>query len=103
MQWDLGIQGLGVLAVMALGFGLVAQLVVGNGRAGWQWLMGAAAFFVLGVFVSEIWFGWATAEELQPNIDGLSFDEVLLALVPAVLILFGIRFWVLRDRRRRAT
>ena len=103
MQWDLGIQGLGVLAVMALGFGLVAQLVVGNGRAGWQWLIAATAFFVLGAFVSEVWFGWATAEELQPNIDGLSFDEVLLALVPAVLILFGIRFWVLRDRGLHAT
>jgi hypothetical protein len=30
------------------------------------------------MFISEVWFGWATQEELQPNIDGRSFAEVLL-------------------------
>ena len=31
-------------------------------------------------------FGWATADDLQPNIDGLSFDEVLLfGLVPGIV------------------
>jgi hypothetical protein len=34
--------------------------------------------FGVGLVVSEVWFGWATEEDLQPNIDGLSFDEVLL-------------------------
>jgi hypothetical protein len=33
---------------------------------------------VSGLVTSQIWFGWATEEDLQPNIDGLSFDEVLL-------------------------
>jgi hypothetical protein len=46
-------------------------------------------------------FGWATEADLQPNIDGLSFDEVLLGLfiaVPAVLV---ARFLVGRSRPRR--
>jgi hypothetical protein len=30
------------------------------------------------LFISEVWYGWAAQEELRPNIDGLSFDEVLL-------------------------
>lgn len=42
------------------------------------WLFSAVVYFVAGILVSEVWFGWATEEELQPNIDGLSFDEVLL-------------------------
>ena len=29
-----------------------------------------SGYFVLGLLVSEAWFGWATEEELQPNIDG---------------------------------
>lgn len=103
MQWDLGFQGLGVLAVMSFGFGFVAQLLLAGGKFGWQWPIAAAGFFVVGLFVSEVWFGWATADELQPNIDGLSFDEVLLALVPGVLLVLGIRFWARRDRGQRAT
>lgn len=103
MQWDIGVQGIAVLAAMSLGFGLVAQLLLGSGRAGWSWVIATAAFFVVGLLVSEVWFGWATAEELQPNIDGLSFDEVLLALVPGVLVLLGIRLWIHRDRGMHAT
>jgi hypothetical protein len=31
-------------------------------------------------------FGWATVEDLLPNIDGLSFDEVLLiGLIPGIV------------------
>jgi hypothetical protein len=37
-----------------------------------------AAFFLGGLFVSEVMFGTAPEAELQPNIDGLSFDEALL-------------------------
>ena len=41
---------------------------------------------------SEVWFGWATQEELQPNIDGLSFDEVLrLGLVPGIATVLATR------------
>lgn len=85
MQWDLGLQGFAVLVGMSLAFGLVAQLIVGRATSRWLWLIASGAYFVGGLVVSEMLFGWATAEELQPNIDGLSFDEVLLlGLIPGV-------------------
>ena len=56
-----------------------------------------------GLFISEVWFGWATQEELQPNIDGLSFDEVLLlGLVPGIVTVLITRY-VTRRARRRST
>ncbi|HEX2895539.1 MAG TPA: hypothetical protein VHO29_16170 [Marmoricola sp.] len=80
MQWDLGLEGLGLMAVMAIGFGAVSGLIAGGSPR--RRLRSAALALVLGfgfgLFTSEVWFGWATEEELQPNIDGLSFDEVLL-------------------------
>ena len=63
---------------MALGFGLLAQLLAGDRTTGWLWLIASTSFFVAGLVTSEVLFGWATEEDLQPNIDGLSFDEVLL-------------------------
>lgn len=78
MEWDLGLQGLGVLVLMAVGLGLIVQLLAGRDSNRWLWLITAGIYFVGGLFTSEVWFGWATEEELQPNIDGLSFDEVLL-------------------------
>jgi hypothetical protein len=101
MQWDLGLQGLAVLLVMSLGFGVFAQLVFWTTAARWVWLAATAAYFAFGIFISEVVFGWATEADLQPNIDGLSFDEVLLGLfiaVPAVLV---ARFLVGRSRPRR--
>ncbi|HEX7171768.1 MAG TPA: hypothetical protein VF365_04060 [Candidatus Limnocylindria bacterium] len=86
MEWDLGLQGLGLLALMSLGFGAVAQVVAGRATTRWLWAIAAATYFVAGLFISEVWFGWATEAELQPNIDGLSFDEVILiGLLPGVL------------------
>ena len=91
MQWDLGLQGLAVLAAISLGFGVVAGLIVGNGVA--YRLLAIAittvACFGVGLVTSEVLFGWATEEELQPNIDGLSRDEVLLSsvLTTAVVVL----------------
>jgi hypothetical protein len=79
MTWDLGFAGLSLLVAMSLGFGLLAQVIAGRGKTtGWLGLIAASSFFVSGLVTSEIWFGWATEEDLQPNIDGLSFDEVLL-------------------------
>jgi hypothetical protein len=78
MEWDLGLKGLGLLVFMSGMFGLVAHLVAGRRTTHWLWLIATAVFFVAGLFTSEVWFGWATEEDLQPNIDGLSFDEVLL-------------------------
>ena len=100
MQWDLGPQGLALLGAMSLGFGLFAGLVVGDGvaRRAWAVALTAVACFGVGLLTSEVLFGWATEEELQPNIDGLSRDEVLLSsvLTTAVVVL------VMRYVARRA-
>src|SRR5512134_2230266 len=102
MRWDLGLVGLGLLVAMSLGFGLIAQLLGGRATTRWLWLIAAATYFVSGLFISEVWFGWATEEELQPNIDGLSFDEVLLiGLIPGVAAVLVTRR-VTRRRRQRA-
>ncbi|MFF1384695.1 hypothetical protein ACFVWT_14130 [Arthrobacter sp. NPDC058288] len=98
-QWDLGIAGLALLAVMALAFGVVAHLIVGRGITRWLWLYSAAAYFLAGILVSEVWFGWATEEELQPNIDGLSFDEVQLVTLAGLLAALTARY-VLRRKGR---
>ena len=98
MHWDLGLQGVALLIGMSLGFGVIAQVVLWNRTTRWLWLIAAATYFVAGLFVSEAWFGWATAEELQPNIDGLTFDEVLLiGLVPGILVVLAT--WYLTRRR----
>jgi Na+/proline symporter len=88
MQWDLGLQGVAVLIGMSLILGVFTQVVFWNRTTGWLWLIVSAASFVVGAFISEVWFGWATVEALQPNIDGLSFDEVLLGgLLGGVIVL----------------
>ena len=103
MQWDLGLRGLALLFVMSLGFGVIAQLVFGRAITRWLWLIATAAYFVAGVFISEVWFGWATEEELQPNIDGLSFDEVLLiGLVPGIVAVLVTRYVTRRRQPHRA-
>ena len=101
MEWDLGLQGMGLLMLMSLGFGVIAQLAMGRTTTRWLWAVAAAASFIGGLFISEVWFGWATQEELQPNIDGLSFDEVLLTgLVPGILSVIVTRYVTRRARRR---
>lgn len=91
MQWDLGLRGLAVLGAISLGFGVFAGLVVGHGWAYrvWGTAITTVACFVVGALTSEVLFGWATEDELQPNIDGLSRDEVLLSsvLTTAVVVL----------------
>ena len=99
MQWDLGWQGVAVLTAMAFVFGAFAQALGGRLATRWLWLIGAVTYFVAGILISEVLFGWATVEELQPNIDGLSFDEVLLiGLVPWAAIVVLAR--VATQRRR---
>jgi hypothetical protein len=56
-------------------------------------LIGAAGFFALGIVISEVFFGWATEADLQPNIDGLSRDEVLLAVPLGLVALLFARRW----------
>lgn len=95
MRWDLGFAGLGLLTVMSLAFGLIAHWIVGKGLTRWLWLFAGILYFFAGLLVSEVWFGWATERELQPNIDGLSFDEVqlvtLAGLVAALITRFVLR------------
>lgn len=100
MQWDLGLQGLGVLVAMSLGFGVIAQVFFGRTTTRWLWAIVSTAHFLGGLFISEVWYGWATEEDLQPNIDGLSFDEVLLiGLVPVVAAVL-VSMYVAQRRRR---
>ena len=102
MTWDLGLWGLAYLLAMSLAFGLVAQLIAGRVTTKWLWLIATAGFFVLGLFISEVLFGWATEEDLQPNIDGLSRDEVLLlGLIPGLAAVLFARHWGLRRHGHR--
>jgi hypothetical protein len=100
MQWDLGLQGLSALAALSLGFGVLAGLLVGGGwsRRLWTVVVTTCTCLVAGLLTSEWLFGWATEEELQPNIDGLSRDEVLLAGV----LTTGLVVWLVRHRARAA-
>jgi hypothetical protein len=79
MNYDLGLQGLALLIVPALLFGLLAQLVVWRSATHWMWLIGAVAWFLGGLFASEVLYGAETTEQnLQPLIDGLLWDEALI-------------------------
>ena len=45
-------------------------------------------------------FGWATEEELQPNIDGLSRDEALLSsVVTTAIVVLVMRYLARRSER----
>ncbi|MFZ5847573.1 MAG: hypothetical protein ACOYX5_09355 [Actinomycetota bacterium] len=103
MQWDLGLQGLVVLGGMSLGFGVVAGILVNGARARrlWALLITTVVCFGLGLLTSEGLFGWADEEELQPNIDGLSRDEVLLSSVLATAtVVLVMRYLARRSRDR---
>ena len=102
MEWDLGAAGLGLLVAMSVGFGMVSQVVAGRKTTQWMWLIGAGTFIMFGVLISEAWFGWATEDDLQPNYDGLSFDETLLAIFPSAVSVYVARRVIRRRRRERA-
>jgi hypothetical protein len=105
MHWDLGIGGLALLAVIALGFGVAAAAAVGQGvrrrlRAS---VLTTCACFVAGLLTSEVLFGGATETELQPNVDGLSRDEVLLSsTLTSVAVVLLLRFVARRSQHTRA-
>jgi hypothetical protein len=86
---------------MSLGAGAIAQLI-GWRLTRWLWAITAIVYFFSGLFISEVWFGWATEEELQPNIDGLSFDEVLLiGVIPVLLVI--LTAWFMKRRSSTAS
>jgi hypothetical protein len=79
VSYDLGLQGLALLLIPAVVFGLVAQLLAWRSASHWIWLIGAIAWVIGGLFASEVLFGSETTEEnLQPLIDGLLWDEALI-------------------------
>lgn len=90
MQFDLGPAGLGLLVVMSLTFGAIAQVILWRSATHWLWLIGSVAYFIGGLVASEVIFATATVEDLQPLIDGLFFDEALLGGlligVPTVIV-----------------
>jgi len=102
MQWDLGWQGVGLLVLMSIGFSGIAAILAGRAMNRWLWPVVAVAYLLAGLFTSEVWFGWATEEELQPNIDGVSFDEVLLMYVVLTVVTIVIARYVNRRRRGAA-
>lgn len=103
MTFDLGLQGIGILAALSLGFGIVAQVVVGRVTTRWLWLVAAIGGFAGGLFVSEVMFARATVEEIQPIIDGLAFDEALLGgLVAGVVVVLATWLVTRRTRLHRA-
>ncbi len=91
MQYDLGLQGLGILVGSALLFGAVVQVLFWTTGPRWLWLVGAAAYFAGGLIASEVVMGKETTEEnIQPLINGLAFDESLfgglLVGIPVALV-----------------
>ncbi len=97
MNYDLGLQGLALLVIPALAFGLIAQLIVWNSATHWMWLIGTAAWFIGGLFVSEVLFGAETTEEnLQPLIDGLLWDEALIGGLVAGVVAVVITWFATR-------
>jgi hypothetical protein len=104
MQWDLGLQGLAVLGALSLGFGVASALLVGGSWAHRLWAVAitTVACFGVGLLTSEWLFGWATEEDLQPNVDGLSRDEVLLSSVlTTTAVVIVMRFVARRTRGTR--
>lgn len=86
MHVDLGLQGLGILIACSLIFGAAAQALFWRSMPRWLWIVAAASYLVFGFVISEAMFANATEEDIQPIIDGLAFDESLLAIFPAALV-----------------
>jgi hypothetical protein len=99
MQFEIGLTGLGLLLLLSIGFGIIVQLIAWRATTHWLWLIGAVAYFIGGLFVSEVMFGTYTVDELQPIIDGLSFDEALLGGLVFGLIAVLVTWYVTRRQR----
>ena len=102
MNYDLGLSGLGILVLISAAFGGVVHLV-GIGRP-WGGVVSAAGWFVGGLIASEVVWGTLTADEIQPIVDGLAFDESLLGgLLGGVTAALVVWMLTRRGARPRAT
>lgn len=100
MIYNMGLYGLGVLVAMSVGFGALAGVVTWRSASHWVGPVGAIAFFLGGLFMSEVLFATATEAELQPNIDGLSLDEALLGGLIAGLVAVIVAWFLTRHRHQ---
>lgn len=83
---------LGLLVIISLGFGAIAQFA-GRAGTGWSWLIAAAGWFVGGLIASEVSWGKMTEGEIQPIIDGLALDESLLGgLIAGLVVVVVTRY-----------
>jgi len=99
MQIDLGLQGLALLIIPALIFGLAAQAIVWRSATHWMWLIGAAAWVVGGFIASEVILGGETTEaNYQPLIDGLLWDEALLGGLVTGIVAVVVTWFATRGR-----
>jgi hypothetical protein len=91
MLWDIGLRGLAILLGYALVFGVAAQILLWSRATHWLWLIGTVAFFGGGLFASEVLFGTATIDQLQPIEDGLMVDESIIGgvIVGVAAVLVG--------------
>jgi hypothetical protein len=65
-----------------------------------MWLIGAVAWFVGGLFASEVIFGTETTEQnLQPLIDGLLWDEALIGGLITGLVAVALTWFATRHDR----
>lgn len=104
MNFDLGLQGLALLIIPALLFGVLAQLVVWRSATHWMWLIGTSAWFVGGLFASEVLYGAETTEaNLQPLIDGLLWDEALLGGLVTGLLAVVVTWFATRRHSSQPT
>jgi uncharacterized membrane protein YeaQ/YmgE (transglycosylase-associated protein family) len=71
---NLGIGAMALVVVVAIAFGVVAQLV-GDAKTGYEWLADAVGFLVGAIVASEFIIAW---QAIEPVWDGL-------ALIPALL------------------
>jgi hypothetical protein len=100
MNYDLGMQGLTLLIIPAIAFGLVAQIIVWKSATHWMWLIGAVAWFVGGLFASEFLYGSEVTEQnLQPLIDGLLWDEALIGGLMAGVVAVIVTWFATRHVR----
>lgn len=103
MNFNLALEGFALLFMFSVIFGGLAHVLLARSSTPWMWPIGAVAFFVGGLIASEIVWGTATVDEVQPIIGGLAVDESmlggLLLGVPVVLV-----SWYLgrQNRRHRA-